>query len=181
MRSKKSKRLVIDTDVVCASSNKDVQDRRAINCRDLLKEVLSRNYRVVLTKKINDEWKKYQSGFALEWRTSMDARRRVVRIDPPQDKELQHKITRTTNDNDEIRAMEKDFHLLQAALATDKTIIFCEQCVRKLFAQASQQVGEIRDIIWVNPDRTTEEQPIAWLKNGAPSEPHRQLSAHSTE
>ena len=72
--------------------------------------------------------------------------------------------------------MEKDFHLLQAALATDQTIISCDQTVRKLFKRASQGVGEIRHIIWVNPDRA-DEQPIAWLQNGAPPETHRRLFA----
>ena len=72
--------------------------------------------------------------------------------------------------------MQKDFHLLQAALATDRTVISLDETVRRLFVHASQQVGEIRDIIWVNPDRTAEEQPIEWLQNGAPPEPHRQLS-----
>ena len=69
-------------------------------------------------------------------------------------------------------------HLIEAALETDKTIISLDETVRMLYAQVSQQVGEIRDIIWVNPERTTEEQPITWLKNGALPEVHRQLSAY---
>ena len=73
--------------------------------------------------------------------------------------------------------MEKDFHLLQAALATDRTVISLDETVRDLFKRASQQVGEIQRIIWVNPDRTAEEQPIIWLQNGAPPETHRRLSA----
>ncbi|MDE0085234.1 MAG: hypothetical protein OXU23_05945 [Candidatus Poribacteria bacterium] len=181
MRARNSKRLVIDADVVCASSNKDVQDPRPINCRDFLKEVLSRNYRVVLTKEINDEWKRHRSGFALEWRTSMDARRRVDRIDPPEYDELQDKVTNTADNENEIEVMQKDLHLLEAAIETDKTIISLDETVRELFARATQQVGEIRGIIWVNPDMTTEEQPITWLQNGAPSEAHRQLSAYSTQ
>ena len=60
---------------------------------------------------------------------------------------------------------------------TDQTIISLDETVRRLFKRASQQVGEIRGIIWVNPDHTTEEQPIIWLQNDAPPEPHRQLSA----
>lgn len=107
----------------------------------------------------------------------MDASRKVERIDPPEDNTLQDKITTTTKNEIEIEALRKDFHLLQAALTTDQTIISLDETVRQLFKRASQQVGEIQDIIWVNPDKTTEEQPIAWLQNGAPPEPHRQLSA----
>lgn len=73
--------------------------------------------------------------------------------------------------------MLKDFHLLGAALETDQIIISLDETIRGLFKGASQQVGEIRNIIWVNPDRTAVEHPIPWLQNGAPPEPHRRLSA----
>ena len=177
MRARNSKRLVIDTDVAQASGDEDAIDPRAINCRDFLKEVRAQNHRVVMTRKISDEWKRHRSRFALEWRVSMDASRQVERINPLEDQTLEDKITRTTNDAHEIEAMEKDFHLLQAALATDQTVISLDETIRGLFKRASQQVGEIRDIIWVNPDRTAEEQPIAWLQDGAPPDAHRRLSA----
>ena len=177
MRARDSKRLVIDTDVAQASGDEDATDPRAINCRDFLKVVRSQNHKVVMTRKISDEWKRHQSRFALEWRVSMDARRKIDRINPPENEEFQDKITNTASDEDEIETMQKDFHLLQAALATDETVISLDETVRGLFKCASQQVGEIRNIIWVNPDRTAEEHPIPWLQNGAPPEPHRRLSA----
>ena len=176
MRSRDSKRLVIDTDVAQSSGDEDAIDPRAIHCRDFLKEVRSQDHKVVMTREISDEWKRHQSRFALEWRVSMDAQRKIDRINPPEDEELQAKVTTKTNKADEIEAMEKDFHLLQAALATDQTIISLDETARGLFKRASQQVGEIRNIIWVNPDRTAEEDPIVWLQNGAPPEIHRRLS-----
>ena len=177
MRSRDSKRLVIDTDVVQSSGNEDATDPRAIHCRDFLKEVRSQDHRVVITREISDEWKRHQSRFALEWRVSMDARKKIDRINPPEDEELQDKITNTASDEDEIEALRKDFHLLQAALATDQTITSLDETIRRLFKRASQQVGEIRNIIWVNPERTAAEHPITWLQNGAPPEAHRRLSA----
>ena len=179
MRARDSKRLVIDTDVVQSSGDEDATDPRAIHCRDFLKEVRSQNHRVVMTRKISDEWKRHRSRFALEWRVSMDARRKIDRVNPPEVEELQAKVTTTTNNTDEIEVMEKDFHLLQAALATDQTIVSLDETVRGLFARASQRGGEIRNIIWVNPERA-EEQPIAWLQNGALPEPHRCLSVYLT-
>ena len=177
MRSRNSKRLVIDTDVAQASGDEDATDPRAIHCRDFLKEVRSQDHRVVMTREISDEWKRHQSRFALEWRVSMDARRKIERINPPEDEELQDKVTNTASYQNEFEAMEKDFHLLHAALATDQTVISLDETIRWLFKRASQQVGEIRNIIWVNPDRTAEEHPIVWLQNGAPPEAHRRLSA----
>ena len=177
MRARDSKRLVIDTDVAQASGDEDATDPRAINCREFLKVVRSQNHRIVMTREISDEWKRHQSRFALEWRVSMDARRKIDRINPSENEELQDKVTNTASDEDEIETIQKDFHLLQAALATDQTIISLDESIRGLFKRASQQVGEIRNIIWVNPDRTAVEHPIPWLQNGAPPEPHRRLSA----
>ena len=177
MRARDSKRLVIDADVARASGSETATHPRAEHCRNFLNAVLSLSHRMVMTEQINNEWKNHQSRFARRWRVSMDARKKIDRIDPPENAELQAKVTTTTNNENEIEALQKDFHLLQAALATDQTVISLDETVRGLFKQASQQVGEIRDIIWVNPDRTAKEQPIAWLQNGAPSEPHRRLSA----
>ena len=177
MRARDSKRLVIDADVAQAAGSETATHPRARHCRDFLDEVLTLSHRVVMTERINNEWKNHQSRFARRWRVSMDARRKVDRIDPPEYEELRDKITDTTTDEDEIQNIEKDFHLLQAALATDQTVISLDETIRGLFRQASQSVGEIRNIIWVNPDRTAEEHPIAWLKNGAPPETYRRLSA----
>ena len=176
MRSRDSKRLVIDADVARASGSETATHPRAEHCRDFLSTILSLSYRIVMTEKIKNEWKNHQSRFARRWRVSMDARKKIDRINPPENEELQTKITTTTNNADEIELMEKDFHLLQAALATDQTIVSLDETVRRLFARASERVGEIRNIIWVNPDRA-EEHPIPWLQNDAPSEPHRELSA----
>ena len=177
MRARDSKRLVIDADVARASGSETATHPRAKHCRDFLNAVLSLNYRMAMTEQISNEWKSHQSRFARRWRVSMDARKKIDRINPPEYAELQDKVTNTANNEDEIEALQKDFHLLQAALVTDQTIISLDETIRGLFKQASQQVGEIRDIIWVNPDRTAKEQPIAWLQNGAPSEAHRRLSA----
>lgn len=177
MRARDSKRLVIDADVAQASGSETATHPRAEHCRDFLNAVLSLNHRMVITEQINNEWKNHQSRFARRWRVSMDARKKIDRIDPSENAELQTKVTTTTNNESEIAALQKDFHLLQAALATDQTVISLDETVRGLFKRASQSVGEIQHIIWVNPDRTAEEQPIDWLQNGALPEPHRQLSA----
>ena len=178
MRNKKSKRLVIDTDVAKASGSKTATHPRAKNCRDFLLEVRTLNYRVVMSAEIRKEWKYRSSHFSRRWLVAMEKRKKVCDIgNPPKNEKLRTRISSTGAKKKDSRTMDKDFRLLQAALATDQTIISLDETVRGLFKHASQQVGEIRNIIWVNPDRTTEEQPITWLQNGAPPEPDRQLSA----
>ena len=116
MRTRDSKRLVIDADVAQASGSETATHPRAKHCRDFLNTVLL-GHRVVMTEKISNEWKNHQSRFARRWRVSMDARKKVDRINPWEDENLQNKVTGTTRNKDEIEVMEKDFHLLLAALA----------------------------------------------------------------
>ena len=177
MRAADSKRLVIDTDVVQASGSEKATQPRPKHCRDFLQEVLSLGHSVVLTQETSNEWKRHRSGFARRWRVSMEARKKVYRIDPPADEVLRNKIEQTATDKDEIEDMQKDFHLLEAALATDQTVASLDENARQFFARATQNVGEIRDIVWVNPERIEAEAPIEWLKNGAPPEDHRKLRA----
>ena len=177
MREADSKRLVIDTDVAQASGSEEAIHPRAKHCRDFLQEVLSLSHSVVMTPEISNEWKRHRSSFARRWRVSMDARKKVYRVNAPADEELYDKIKQTGTNLEESEDMQKDFHLLETARATDQTIISLDETVRGLFARASQRVGEIRDIVWVNPECTEEEEPLVWLQNGAPPEEHRKLRA----
>ncbi|MDD9975742.1 MAG: hypothetical protein OXU27_17160 [Candidatus Poribacteria bacterium] len=177
MRSRDLKRLVVNASVALAAGGKGAIASVSINCTEFLETFRDEcPHHIVMTSELSEEWNAHQSNFADRWLKSMIARKRFDYITPPQDTALSNKIDTTTKERD-IEALRKDFHLLQAALATDQTIISLDETVRRLFKRASQQVGEIRNIIWVNPNRTTEEQPITWLQNGAPPEPHRQLSA----
>ena len=177
MKTGNSKRLVIDTDVAQAAGSETATHPRAKHCRDFLQEVLLLGHSVVMTQEISNEWKRHRSSFARRWRVSMDARKKVYRVNAPVDEELRNKIEKTATNQDEIEDMQKDFHLLEAAWATDQTIISLEEIIRQLFARAAQRVGEIRDIVWVNPERTEEEEPLVWLQNGASPDDHRKLRA----
>ena len=76
--------------------------------------------------------------------------------------------------------MNKDIHLLEAALATDKIVASKEVEAHDLFEDVCSRVGEIRDVMWVNPV-VEEESCIVWLKQGAPVELERQLGFRQGE
>ena len=175
-----SKRLVIDANVARSSGRETATHPRAKHCRDFLQKVLSLSHSVVMTQEISNEWNEHQSGFASRWRVLMEKRRKVCRVNPPEDEELCNEVEKTAPHENQIEGMRKDFHLLKAALETDQTIISLDETVRGLFARATQHVGEIRDIVWVNPEHTEEEEPLVWLQNGAPPEGHRKLRVWGT-
>lgn len=177
MRSRNLKRLVVNASVAGAAGGEGAIVPVSINCTKFLEIFRDEtSHHVVMTFELAEEWDEHQSNFAAEWLGNMIATKRFHYIELPENRALHDEIEATAVREEDINAMLKDFHLLGAALESDQTIISLDETIRGLFKRASQQVGEIRDIIWVNPDRS-EEHPIAWLQNGAPPEPDRRLSA----
>jgi hypothetical protein len=70
--------------------------------------------------------------------------------------------------------MVKDLRLVEAAIATDRTVISLDDKVRKCFAKVAVDFDPLKDIIWVNPAQTAE-KPLDWLQNGAEAEIERSL------
>ena len=178
MRSRDLKRLVVNASIARAAGGVEATASVSVNCTEFLETFRDEcSHRVVMTPELSEEWDENQSKFAATWLRSMIARKRFDYVDPPVNQALRDEIEGTATSENEIEDMQKDFHLLEAARATDQAIISLDETVRGLFARATQRVGEIRDIVWVNPERMEEEEPIEWLKNGAPTEDHRKLRA----
>lgn len=176
MRSRDSKRLVVNASVARAAGGEEATVSVSISCTEFLETFRDEcPHHVVMTPELSEEWEENQSKFAATWLRSMIARKRFDYIEPPVNQVLRDEIEGTAISEHEIEDMQKDFHLLEAARGTDQTIISLDESIRQLFARASQRVGEIRDIVWVNPERTEAEEPLVWLRNGAPPEDHRKL------
>ena len=89
---------------------------------------------------------------------------------------MRHRISRVARSEKARAAMLKDAHLLEAALTTDEIVIALDEIVRDLFTEAATVVGEIRNVVWVNPDRA-DENPLLWLEGGAKPDKKRRLGA----
>ena len=177
MRSRTARRLVIDASVAGAAGGAEAVHPTSKNCTEFLETVRDRcDHRVVMTPELSIEWNKHRSQFAMGWRKSMIARKRVYRVNPTIDEGLRNKIEKTATRERDREAMQKDFLLIEAAMATDNTVSSLDEVVRGLFTAAAVSVGEIRSVVWVNPDQT-EEHPILWLENGAKPETARMLGA----
>ena len=169
MRSRDLKRLVVNASVARAAGGVEATASVSINCTEFLETFRDEcSHRVVMTPELSEEWDENQSKFAATWLRSMIARKRFDYVEPPVSQALRDEIEGTATSENEIEDMQKDFHLLEVARATDQAIISLDETVRGLFARATQHVGEIRDIVWVNPERMEEEEPLVWLQNGAP-------------
>ena len=178
MRLRDFKRLVVNASVARAAGGVAATALVSVNCTEFLETFRDKcSHHVVMTPELSEEWEENQSKFAATWLRSMIARKRWDYVEPPVNQALRDEIEGTATSENEIEDMQKDFHLLEAARATDQTIISLDETIRRLFARAAQRVGEIRDIVWVNPERTEEEEPLVWLQNGAAPEDQRKLRA----
>lgn len=145
-------------------------------CRDFLLTLRQEtNCRVVMPPELGDEWEAHRSGFSRTWLANMAQRGRVIPDPIPPSEKMRHKIEgAAATKKREADALRKDFHLVEAAIATDRTVVSLDETVRKLFKAAAHEVAAIRKIVWVNPD-DTDEQPLDWLKDGAKAENARML------
>jgi hypothetical protein len=185
MKTKQSKRLVIDASVARACGGTQSTYPTSVHCRDFLENVLNICHQVVMTSEIHDEWNRHmKSRFAIEWRRSMVAKGKLIPLkDLPLNQMLWKELEDFAKTDKQRQEIVKDICLLEAALATDKIVISLDDnTARKYFSQAAQQIqslkDSLKDIVWVNPDHVEQEQPIAWLAKGAPYEENRTLGQY---
>jgi hypothetical protein len=104
----------------------------------------------------------------------MNAKRRVDRPNAYHDAAFCLKIERASQTEKALVAMEKDIRLIEAARMTDNRVISLDDTARKFFSAVSSRVGELGDILWVNPVND-DETSTQWLTDGAPNEEQRQI------
>lgn len=176
MPTRRSRRLVVDASVAGAAGGRTATAPTSTHCRDFL-EVLRKETgcNVVIPPRLKDEWDRHQSLFASRWLTAMVSRRRVVFDDIPVSHRLRREIERVAASTPaELRALRKDFHLVEAAIATDRTVVSLDETVRELFRIAAATVAAIEKVVWVNPSHATENS-LVWLRGGVKPENARML------
>jgi len=104
----------------------------------------------------------------------MERKKKVADPQVPQDEPLRERIAAAGPHQIAADAMQKDVHLIEAALATDRIVISLDDTVRRLFAGASVNIRELRPVVWANP-ATEGEELLNWIKAGAKDEKERRL------
>jgi hypothetical protein len=144
-------------------------------CRVVLEVTLETGHTVVLSPEGSKEWRKHASGFSRRWLVEMFARRQVLRVESGESL-IGSRLSRLPLSASALRAIAKDIHLLEAALATDRIVISRDEEVRRLFREACGEVREIRQVSWANPE--IEVEGVAdWVREGARAEAKRRLGS----
>ena len=167
------RRLVIDADIARSAGESEHPISSA--CRRFLETMLNVGHHFVMTDAIKREWRRHISRYSRKWRTQMYGRRLVIKTEIDEDETLRERIDAAVH-WDQTETVDKDVHLIEAAIATDRLITSRDETARKIFRNASDEVRQLRHIVWVNPTQP-DEKPIHWLRNGAKAEEHRQLGA----
>jgi len=156
------KRIVVDADIV--SVNQCSKD-----CRKFMNDILEICHHVVLSKPISTEWKNHQVKYYIGWRSTMAARKKQCFIQSEQYPNIKTQIISAISVKPEKYQISvlKDFHLIDAALATDKIIISLDNKARDAYSKLSAQVKELKQITWLNPDTVSINEITDWLDKGA--------------
>jgi len=145
MKAVKSRRLVIDTAVVCAASESEEYVSSA--CRNALLAIRDICHKAVMTDEIKLEWDKHMSRFSRKWRVSMTIRKKSPEYVNP----VKVKIDTNSLSDKDFKTVEKDIILLEAAFAADRTIVTLDDKFQKVLAKTPQGPQIIRSIKWINP------------------------------
>jgi hypothetical protein len=167
-----SRRLVIDASIAHSAGESGVF--RATACRELLVCVLSVGHRVVMTAEIVVEWEKHRSRYASAWLVKMTRLQKIEQLEPGEHAALRGTMQDITSDVGILRAMLKDLHLIEAALAADRIVISLDEKARGHFSNVSAAVDELKQILWANPV-LKQEKVVIWLENGANMQKSRLL------
>lgn len=177
-KAKISKLLVVDASVMRAAGGFEATDPVPARARQALMAMLDICHRVCLSSDISDEWKRHQSKFAGRWLTQMYARRKVVACKPPSCEHIVEDIRsfHLTTESD-IAAVEKDIHLIAAALTTSHRAILSQDnrvaaALRKVCGDTATMTSKsIAAVLWINPI-ADHDSLRAWLSETGPVQSH---------
>lgn len=170
---KRGRRLVIDASVARSAGDASVPDLVSGRCRAAL-EAAAEHHRVAFSDHCLAEWRRHRSRFARGWLTRMFSKRKVVLLGDVADATLRAKVAACALKASHRQAIEKDLHLVEAALLADRTVVSRDQTVREVLRTVVNTVSELRPILWMNPE-IEEEDGAGWLARGAKDEPARRL------
>ena len=91
---------------------------------------------------------------AVRWRVQMASTARIVDVSGERDHELREALDQAAAEKEAGGIMQKDAHLIEAALATEPTVTSRDDRARGWFARTAGRILRLARIVWVNPGRT---------------------------
>lgn len=166
-----SLRFVVDTDIARAAGSSDHPVSSA--CRVTLNTIRSVCHRLVLSPTQRGEWEKHKSGFTSVWLTSMLSKRKCEILPRDPDALITDAVDRYEGGGPADRkALVKDEHLVEMALATDSRILSMDERAFRRFGEIVGDAPQVGRVHWGNPTHAPDDV-VAWLEQGAPDDEAR--------
>jgi len=187
MTKRNRKQLVLDASIAAGSNDQmynpavDVPGNRNRSC---LQAVWDEEHVAIFNNELQREWRTHASPFAVAWLRKMTQKSRVV-VEEGHTFYALLKPTRDCQPSEGHRAaIEKDFHLIQSALATGQLIVSNEVRFPRYVAVACDSVPELLSLHYGNPALEGEVCRL-WIKAGSEKLPERRIDKwavdHRTE
>ncbi|NLF03302.1 MAG: hypothetical protein GX601_20250 [Anaerolineales bacterium] len=162
--------IVVDASVVRGAGASSVA---ASACMDCLGEIQKRCV-VVMSREIEWEWMHTtesspegmatnMSQYAALWYSSMRSQRRVRWVSSKQHCDVCRELS-CLCDPSFIVKLQQDFHLVDAALESDRRVVSRDKKMRRALERACTTVTAIRHIAWVVPP---DHDAASWIASGA--------------
>ncbi|HEX2568255.1 MAG TPA: hypothetical protein VH877_01770 [Polyangia bacterium] len=174
-RKRTSRDVVVDASVARAAGSKGAEFPTSKYCREVLETILHVCHHVVMGEALREEWKRNESQSSRVFLREMYGRGKVIQEHEavPEAPRIRRTIERLCEE-DEAEAILKDFHLLEAAWASDELILSLDEKARRLLVPLVERLPRLGRLTWVNPAQEGA-GTIDWLIQGAPEEAGRYL------
>lgn len=144
--SRNCKTLVIDACIANAAGESSDHPNSA-NARNFLKTVSDEGHKIGLTQELWEEWDKHQTYHAKTWLKKMVSKKQFHYKQMAHNTNLRESIEELQVSKNNLKAMLKDCHLLEAAQEFDKQIISSDDTAGNLFREASAHIAGIRHLL----------------------------------
>ncbi len=176
MLTRNPRLLVVDTDVAVSASASDPGASPSLErCYLCLEAILTICHRAVLTPSALEEWDRHESVYMRTWITRMARKGKAPPVTAEADDRLRGLTEAVAKGEAEYDEMVKDWHLVEAALCTDMTVISCDGKARSRFARVAARYAKLGRMVWVDPASIEPEELTAWLESGAKARPEWRL------
>ncbi len=172
-----SKRLVLDASLAFGSNDlmfNPVGDVAGDRNRKCLQAVWEEEHVAVFNQQLQREWRTHASPYATLWLQNMTRKGRTLVAEGEVFSILMEPACRCQTSDTQRAALEKDFHLVQSALATGQLILSNETRFPRYIANACATVLELLELNIGCPAIEGEVCRL-WIKAGAEKDLERRI------
>lgn len=174
-----SKQLVIDANLALGSNDRmfnPMGENPGDRNRRCLLAVREEKHVAIFNLKLRREWRAHASPFAIGWLQNMERKNLTADEEGERFSGLSASACDCLASEGNKRALAKDFHLVQSALATGQLILSNEREFPRFVALACGEVPELLLLHYANP-AVEGDACILWIKAGASKEADRRIDA----